>query len=166
MTSVNGIMNQENRTRNTAVGAGVGAVAGAGVGYLTKQVVKDNSLTSDVFQKTVKNIEIADKASLEPFKNVDELAEVAKKARGAVGELAENATEEAKTAHQALEDTANKAETALFEAKKAIVGADVEDNKVEEVFNATRLSASSVTYNQSDFLDMLDIKDLENDLGL
>ena len=114
-------MTPENRTRNTVAGAAVGALAGGGIGYATKQVVKDNQLTNDVFQRVVNTIEEDNKKVLEPFKEIDDLAEAAKKAQDAVGTLAEDAYDAAKAAHKELEDKAKEAADKLTDAKNALL---------------------------------------------
>ena len=151
---VSGQFSQENRTRNTAIGAGVGAAAGAGVGYLTKGIasVKDNKteLKNDVFMRAVSYIEADKKSAMEPFVKVDEMVEKVKKLGEEVSEKtkvanAEGATEEAKKVAQEASEKLKEAKSNLSEAKKGLLkskGRELKDGEnIDNVIEGLRAKA-------------------------
>ena len=123
VNAIQGQFSQENRKRNTAIGAGVGAVAGARIGYATKGIatVKEGKteLSKDVFNRAVGMIAADQKSNSEALKNIDELKTAANEAKNELGKLAkpaEDAAEEVKNTFKAAEE---KAKTAADKLKSA-----------------------------------------------
>ena len=123
VNAIQGQFSQENRKRNTAIGAGVGAVAGAGIGYATKGIatVKEGKteLSKDVFNRAVGMIAADQKSNSDALKNIENLKTAADEAKNELGKLAEPAEDAAEEVKNAFKAAKEKAETAADKLKSA-----------------------------------------------